>query len=190
MKMDIEEMERDIVEASKILDLPEEIQNRAVSILSETVESKGFAEYSENYRKKIVAAVIAITCRQTKNPRTFSEIAKALGLHRIKGVKRTVCDIVRALGIKLSPVSPVDFVPRFCEQLGLDSDIQSRAIKIIHRTEKSLVGRRPASIAATAIYIASSGTVTPREIHAVTGVTEITVEQISMTIRTFYPSLF
>lgn len=136
--------------------------------------------------EEITSAILYITCRQYGVPRTLKEI-KAVSKVGQKEIGRAYRFLLRELSLKLSPTSPVEFVPRFCSKLGLDEEVRIKAIEIIKEAmEKELAnGRNPIGIAAAAIYIAVilyGKQRTQKEVSDVTGVTEVT-------IRNIYPEL-
>ncbi|MBA5942569.1 MAG: transcription initiation factor IIB [Methanophagales archaeon] len=129
--------------------------------------------------ESIAAAVLYISCRQYCVPRTMAEIGD-ISQVRVKEIRRTYRYLLRELDLKVIPVSPVDFVPRFCSLLDLNGAIQSRAIEILKRaTEDELTsGRGPIGLAAAAIYIAailSGEHRTQKKVSDATGVTEVTI---------------
>lgn len=129
--------------------------------------------------ESLAAAVLYIACRQYRVARTRAEIGD-ISRVREKEIRRTYRYLLRELDLKVIPVSPVDFVPRFCSLLNLNGDIQSRAIEIIKcATEKELTsGRSPPGMAAAAIYIAallSGEHRTQMNVSNATGVTEVTI---------------
>ncbi|HEV8594625.1 MAG TPA: transcription initiation factor IIB, partial [Thermoplasmata archaeon] len=84
------------------------------------------------------------------------------------------------LKLKLMPTSPKDYVSRFCSELKLSGEVQSRAVEILKdAADKELTsGRGPTGVAAAAIYIASilaNERRTQREVAEVAGVTEVTI---------------
>jgi len=127
----------------------------------------------------VSAAALYAACRQCGVPRTLDEIAEASGVSR-KEIGRTYRFIARELGLKLMPTSPQDYISRFCSELGLSGDVQSKAIEILKEAaDKELTsGRGPTGVAAAAIYIASilcGERRTQREVADVAGVTEVTI---------------
>ncbi len=127
----------------------------------------------------ITSAIIYITCRQYGVPRTLEEITEVSRVEQ-KEISRAYRFLLRELDLKISPASPIDFVPRFCSMLGLSSDIRAKAIEIIKKaSEKELTnGRGPIGIAAAAIYIAAilnGEHRTQKDVSDVTGVTEVTI---------------
>jgi transcription initiation factor TFIIB len=97
-----------------------------------------------------------------------------------KEIGRTYRYISRELGLKLLPTSPEDYISRFCSELKLSGDVQSKTLEILreaaHRELTS--GRGPTGIAAASLYIASvlcGERRTQREVAEVAGVTEVTI---------------
>jgi len=125
------------------------------------------------------AATLYAACRQCGVPRTLGEIANVSGLSR-KEVGRNHRFLVRGLGLKMMPPSPMEYIPRFCSKLELNGDVQTKTLEIIKKaTDQEIVsGRGPLGIAAASLYIASilcGERRTQFEISGVTGVTEVTI---------------
>src|SRR3970282_1270435 len=97
-----------------------------------------------------------------------------------KEIGRTYRFIARELKLKLMPTAPQDYIPRFCSELTLSADVQSKPSDILKQpADRELTsGRGPTGVAAAAIYIASilSGERrTQREVAEVAGVTQGTI---------------
>lgn len=129
--------------------------------------------------ESVVAASIYGACRQLGVPRTLDEIASSTRNSR-KEIGRTYRFMTRELKLKLMPTRPQDYVSRFCSELKLSGEAQSRALDILKdAANKELTsGRGPTGVAAAAIYIASilgNERRTQREVADVAGVTEVTI---------------
>lgn len=127
----------------------------------------------------VVAAALYGSCRQCNVPRTLDEIAGKSRIGR-KEIGRTYRFMTRELKLKLLPTRPQDYIPRFCSELKLKGEVQSRSNEILKEaTERELTsGRGPTGVAAAAIYIASvqvGERRTQREVAEVAGVTEVTI---------------
>lgn len=127
----------------------------------------------------VVAASLYAACRQCNVPRTLDEIASTSRVGR-KEIGRTYRFMTRELKLKLMPTSPQDYIPRFCSELKLSSDVQMRAIEILKMADAHELtsGRGPTGVAAAAIYISSiekNERRTQREVADVAGVTEVTI---------------
>ena len=127
----------------------------------------------------VSAAALYAACRQCNVPRTLDEIAGSSRVSR-KEIGRTYRFIARELGLKLMPTSPQDYISRFCSELKLSGDVQSKSIEILKdAADKELTsGRGPTGVAAASIYISSilcGERRTQREVADVAGVTEVTI---------------
>ena len=127
----------------------------------------------------IVAALTYAVARELGSPRTLEEIAEASGIDK-KEIGRSYRYIARELKIKILPIDPVTFIPRFCSMLGLSDKVKAKAMEILTKAKKFdvLSGRGPRGVAAAAIYIASvlcEERRTQREIADICGITEVTI---------------
>ena len=127
----------------------------------------------------VVAASLYAACRQCGVPRTLDEVANSSRVGR-KEIGRTYRFMTRELKLKLMPTKPQDYVQRFCSELRLTGEVQSKAAEILKdASEKELTsGRGPTGVAAAAIYISSilcNERRTQREVADVAGVTEVTI---------------
>lgn len=127
----------------------------------------------------VVAASLYGSCRQCNVPRTLDEIASKSHIGR-KEIGRTYRFMTRELKLRLLPTRPQDYVQRFCSELKLKGEVQTKANDILKlATERELTsGRGPTGVSAAAIYIASlqcGERRTQREVAEVAGVTEVTI---------------
>jgi transcription initiation factor TFIIB len=127
----------------------------------------------------VVAASTYGACRQCTVPRTLDEIASTSRVGR-KEIGRTYRFLTQELRLKLMPTSPEDYISRFCSELKLSGEVQTKTMEILKLAkEKELTsGRGPTGLAAAAIYIAallSNERRTQREVADKAGVTEVTI---------------
>lgn len=127
----------------------------------------------------VVAASLYGACRQCGVPRTLDEIASASRVGR-KEIGRTYRFMTRELKLKLMPTRPQDYISRFCSELKLSGEVQTKAAEILKdASDKELTsGRGPTGVAAAAIYISSiicNERRTQREVADIAGVTEVTI---------------
>lgn len=128
---------------------------------------------------KILVATVYIACRLCKVPRTLDEVEKATGINQ-KTISKNYRFLARKLGIKLTPISPNDYIPRFASRLGLSSQVEVRSIEIINDAKDLGLtsGKDPASVAAATLYGTSmlfGERKTQTEIAKTLGVTEVTI---------------
>src|SRR5512136_233695 len=127
----------------------------------------------------VVAASLYAACRQCNVPRTLDEVANSSRVGR-KEIGRTYRFMTRELKLKLMPTKPQDYVSRFCSELKLSGEVQSKAAEILKDAAKKELtsGRGPTGVAAAAIYISSilcNERRTQREVADIAGVTEVTI---------------
>jgi transcription initiation factor TFIIB len=127
----------------------------------------------------VVAASLYAACRQCNVPRTLEEISTVANLPK-KEVGRNYRYISRELALKLLPTTPRDYISRFCSELKLSNDVQTKTLEILgNAANKELTsGRGPTGLAAASLYIASvlcGERRTQREVSQIAGVTEVTI---------------
>ena len=127
----------------------------------------------------VATSALYAACRKEGIPRSLEEISEVSRVER-KEIGRTYRYISQELGLEMKPVDPKKYVPRFCSELGLSKEVQSKADEIIETTsEKGLLsGKSPTGFAAAAIYAASllcNEKKTQREVADVAQVTEVTI---------------
>jgi transcription initiation factor TFIIB len=156
--------------------------------LSRTLRETAAMIYRKAALKKLVrgrsiegvaAAALYAACRQCHVPRTLDEISNVAHIPR-KEIGRIYRYISRELGLKLLPISPEDYVSRFCSELKLSIDVQAKTLEILQEAaHKELAsGRGPTGLAAASLYIASvlcGERRTQREVSDIAGVTEVTI---------------
>lgn len=156
--------------------LPRNIRETAAMIYRKAVDKNLIRGRSI---EGVTAASLYGACRQCQVPRTLDEIANAARVSR-KEIGRTYRFMIRELGLRLRPTTPMDYVSRFCSELKLSGEIQTRTMEILkNATEREITsGRGPTGVAAAAIYIAAiEGNIkkTQREVADIAGVTEVTI---------------
>lgn len=127
----------------------------------------------------VATAALYAACRQENIPRSLDEVAEVARVEQ-KEIGRTYRYIAQELSLGLKPVDPVQYVPRFCSELGLSEEVEQKTREIIETTaEKGMLsGKSPTGYAAAAIYAASllcNEKKTQREVADVAQVTEVTI---------------
>lgn len=127
----------------------------------------------------VATAALYAACRQENLPRSLEEVASVSRVER-KEIGRTYRYVSQELGLEMEPVDPSQYVPRYCTELDVSSEVERKAVDIIERTaEKGLLsGKSPTGYAAAAIYTASllcRENRTQKEVAEVAQVTEVTI---------------
>ena len=126
----------------------------------------------------VVAASIYAACRMHNNPRTLDDVGRHSRTGR-KEIGRTYRFLKRELVLIIGLSNPDDYIPRFCSELKVDTEIQLEASRILETVgPEVMISRGPTGIAAAAIYLAAkrrSKDKTQSEVAQVAGVTEVTI---------------
>lgn len=127
----------------------------------------------------VASACLYAACRTKGIPRSLEELETVARVGR-KEIGRTYRYISQELGLKMEPVDPKQYVPRYCAELDLSEAVQIKAKDIIDKTTEAglLSGKSPTGFAAAAIYAASllcNEKKTQREVSEVANVTEVTI---------------
>ena len=127
----------------------------------------------------VATSTLYAACRMEGIPRSLDEITAVSRVDRME-IGRTYRYISKELGLEMQPVDPKKYVPRFCSELELPDEVESKANEIIDTTaEKGMLsGKSPTGYAAAAIYAAAllcNKKKTQREVADVAQVTEVTI---------------
>lgn len=130
--------------------------------------------------EKTVIASLYIACKRFGYPKTLKEFSEVTGLDK-KTIGKVYRKLMRNLGIKITPLSAVEFVPRFSSELNLSPRVQSQAVEWIEQMQEMELtsGKCPMSIAATALYLSallsSDEKKTQKQVSDVAQITEVTL---------------
>lgn len=127
----------------------------------------------------VSTAMLYAACRQEGIPRSLEEVEEVARVDR-KEIGRTYSYVSNELTLKMEPVDPKQYVPRFASQLNLSEQTQIKAKEVIDSSAEQglLSGKSPTGIAAAALYTASllcDEKRIQREIADAANVTEVTV---------------
>ncbi|MFC6960583.1 transcription initiation factor IIB [Halocatena marina] len=127
----------------------------------------------------VATATLYAACRQEGIPRSLDEVTEVARIDR-REIARTYRHVSQNLGLELKPADPKQYVPRFCSDLDLSEEVQTKANEIIDVTAGNglLSGKSPTGYAAAAIYAASllcNEKRTQNDIASVAQVTEVTI---------------
>ncbi|MFB6301011.1 MAG: transcription initiation factor IIB family protein [Halobacteriales archaeon] len=127
----------------------------------------------------IATSCLYAACRQEGIPRSLEEVTEVSRVEK-KEIGRTYRYVSQELGLKMEPVDPKEYVPRFASELGLNEEVQAKANEIIDTSAEQglLSGKSPTGFAAAALYAASllcNEKRTQREIAEVAQVTQVTI---------------
>ncbi|WP_440059936.1 transcription initiation factor IIB [Thermogladius sp. 4427co] len=161
---------------SELLNLPTHVREEAARIYRMAVE-KGLVRGRSI--ESVIAAAVYVASRAHRIPRSLDEITKYTRIPR-KEIARCYRLLLKELGIRVTAVDPIDFIPRIAHALGLSGEIVKNATEILNKVRNKGItaGKDPAGLAAAAVYIAAlqaGEKRTQKEVAHVAGVTEVTV---------------
>lgn len=150
---------------------------------------KGFASGGVRGRSisGMASAAVYLACRDLRVPRSMEEIENAAASFNNKSVRRYSKILQKEANIVLENPDPSSCVSRIAKRAGLSGMTERKAIQILDRTKDAgaLAGKRPASIAAAALYVASEQTgepITKLRIAFAAEITTITLRKRSSEI--------
>jgi len=166
----------EIERISNLLAIPDRIKEESLLIYQEAWNHDLIHGRSI---ERMVAASVYAACRKHNVPRTLEELEKATKVAR-KDIMRACKILAGRLSLRLPPVSPLEYVSRFCEKLNLREKVREKAEEIVRAAlERNITsGRGPTSIAASAVYIAAmlcGDRQTQKAVAEAAGVTEVTL---------------
>lgn len=127
----------------------------------------------------IIAASLYIACRDSDTPRTLKDFVEVANVKK-KTLSTAYRKLVLELDLKMPVVDSVNCVARIASKTGLSESVKRVAFKIIKEAERQGIsqGKNPMSIAATALYIATTKCkerFSQRDIAMASNVTEVTI---------------
>lgn len=153
------------------------IEKEAADIYRQAV-IKGFTK-ARSCEKTVIASLY-IACKRFAYPKTLKEFSEVTGLEK-KTIGKVYRKLMRNLGIKITPLSAIDFVAKFASELKLSPKVQSRAVEWIEKMQELELtsGKCPMSIAATALYLSAllsqEEKRTQKQVSDVAQITEVTL---------------
>ena len=104
----------------------------------------------------VATTALYVACRKAEISRSLNELAEVARVDRTK-ISRAYRDVLQEFDMKMEPVDPKEYVPRFCSALDLPEPVQEKTNEIIDTTaeKETHAGKSPPAIAAGAIYAAS-----------------------------------
>ena len=146
---------------SGVLELAESIRDQACALFR-TAQSEGLLRGRSI--EGMAAGCVYAVARCNGLSRTVVEVAEPapIGRGKVEGAYRV---LNAELGLPAKPVGPSAFVPRFCSELGVSDEIQSRALRLAEAAEEAGVtnGVQPSGFAAGCLYKALDGRRTPSQ---------------------------
>ena len=104
--------------------------------------------------KALNAAIVFLAYKIKKLPKSMEEISKITSIKK-KSINHYYTVLVRTLGIKIIPLSLLEYIPGISEKLGIDRKSQILAGQLLEKTRKSIInGKNPIGWVIAALYLA------------------------------------
>lgn len=163
-----------------VLDVPKSVTETAAMLYRRALDANLLIGRSI---EGVSTAALYVACRIEGVPRSLDDFAEAARTDR-RTVARMYRLLVRELDLPVEPIDPRQYVARYCSELGLGPDVESRAGEIIDAAVEAQVmaGKSPTGFAAAAVYLASQLCGDSRTQKQVGEVADVS----TMTIRAHY----
>lgn len=134
------------------LHLPRGIKNKALFIYRKALKEDLIRGRTIS---DFVAAAIYAACRESKVPRSLTNVSEASG-RSVKDISRTYRLLVRSLKLRMPIDTPMKFVPRIAGSLNIDVETERKTLESLRIAgeRKLLIGKDPRSMATAALYMA------------------------------------
>lgn len=169
---------REIRRITEILGLKTSVAERAAYIYRKAF---GLGLIRGRSISGIAAASIYIACKEFETPHSIYDIEKIVDGLGKKNVLKYHKMLLKVMKINLGLPSPISHISKIAERTGLSGRIERRAVEILVKVSSNslLAGKKPVSIAAAALYLASIQTkqTTQLRIAIATDLTTITIRK-------------
>lgn len=170
---------REIRRITEILGLKSSVAERATYIYK-----KAFGQGLIRGRSisGIVAAAVYVACKEMAIPHSIDDVERLLEGINKKNVLQYYKMLLKCMNIKLGLPNPITHISKIAERTGLSGKTERKALEILSKvgTNSLLAGKKPISIAAAALYLASLHTkehTTQLRIALATDLTTITIRK-------------
>lgn len=172
-------MESALTEMSRLaglMDLTKAVKEEAAVIYRKALEKDMVRGRSID---AMVAASLYLANQKLKTARSLDDFERHSRLKR-KAITRAHKSMKANLRLRIAVSEPEEYVPRFCNLLGLPPDIvlATKNLLLDARKRELTHGKSPTGVAAAAVYVAARMNQRPRtqrEIADISGVTEVTI---------------
>ncbi|MBI5697544.1 MAG: hypothetical protein HZC29_03410 [Thaumarchaeota archaeon] len=130
----------------------------------------------------IVAAAVYVACKEMEIPHSIDDIERLLEGINKKNVLQYYKMLLKCMNIRIGLPSPISHISKIAERTGLSGKTERKALVILSKVgnDSLLAGKKPISIAAAALYLASLRTkehTTQLRIALATDLTTITIRK-------------
>lgn len=124
--------------------------------------------------ESMAGAAVLGAARIHSEPATAGAVAEAAGIDESR-IRTSYTALRRDLEAPIPPSTPEQHIPRLCSAVDRNGRTATKATELVREHREELVGRKPAAVAAAAIYLATFGTVTQLDLCEAADVTDVTL---------------
>lgn len=166
----------EIQRMASALGLPQPVRETAAVIYRRAVEQELLPGRSI---EAMATAALYAAARQHETPRTLVDCTAVSRVEQLP-TQRAYWYLSRELGLQIKPADPIQYVSQFGSALDVSDEAihQARELLTTAKTQNVHSGRKPAGLAAGALYAASHLTneqVTQMTVSEVTGISRMTI---------------
>ncbi|MGE0793468.1 MAG: TFIIB-type zinc ribbon-containing protein [Candidatus Woesearchaeota archaeon] len=174
----------DIELISEKLNLPEYVMLEAKTLFKELMGKNYSWGRGLNY---LSYSCVYVACNLFQLPKTTTEICLYAHIDK-RIIWRYAKKIAKEFNLQLSTTDPLDLISRFASNLDLSQPTLTKAIDLVMKIKENnlLIGKRPETIVAVALYIASKNNNeyrTQRDVANNTGVVETTIRNNAKLVK-------
>ena len=125
----------------------------------------------------MVCASLYFACRQFKLPIPFKEIVDESHVKE-NSIKICVKILIKELNLKLIPLGPEAFIPKYINKLKLSPEIEKKVFDTLTQLKTFMIGKNPKVVCAGLIYLIckkNNVTCSQVKISKIIGVTEVSL---------------
>ena len=136
-----------------------------------------------------IAAMIYYACRNENIPITLPDLSQTLDIST-KTIIHHLRVFITKLNLKLTPINPILYIPKFCKQLQLNKQIESQIIILLQKIPmKYFLGRNTRScLSALFYYVCKINNLkkTQKEICEIMQITEVSLRSRYQELISYY----
>ncbi len=140
----------------------------------------------------VMGAAILAAVRLHNVPRSLKEIIERTGINRKKAVhafRLVVQQVLPKLNLKIQPFSPIRYVDKYAEELGVSLVTRNATVSLLQNCMKKglrVAGKDPRGIVAAAIYLAGKALSEKHTQHTIARQLKITEVTLRSRIKDIY----
>ena len=160
-----------LARAGGLLDIPPTVIQESISLYRRAAQ---FGLAQGRSTTALVAAVLLAVSRQTRYPRTLTEVCKVTGTSS-RRMRKALSLLRSQFGLRIRVPQASAYLGRFAFKFGVPKKAELEANAILRALEKRAPKASPSGVAAAALYAAQRGDLPWNRVQNVTGLSRRTI---------------